>query len=169
MYFVYTMIPLFILGMCLSRIKPPRTEFRAKEGCVTVALSWIVMSIFGAIPFYISGYFPTFIDCFFADGIGIYDHRLDHTYQRGGRSQGTHILAELYPLDRRYGRARIRACHNAESQRLGHTTSEGGKPRPDSGKGAPENKGELQAALPDIFCYERGPGNTSSAYRTVSL
>lgn len=65
MYFVYTMIPLFILGMCLSRIKPPRTEFRAKEGCVTVALSWIVMSIFGAIPFYISGYFPTFIDCFF--------------------------------------------------------------------------------------------------------
>ena len=65
MYFVYTAVPLFIIGYCLTRIKPKKTNFRSREGFVTVSLSWIMLSIFGAIPFYISGYFNSFIDCFF--------------------------------------------------------------------------------------------------------
>lgn len=64
-YFIYTAIPLFIFGYCLTKIKPKSTVFRSKEGFATVALSWIFMSVFGAIPFYLSGYFNTFIDCFF--------------------------------------------------------------------------------------------------------
>lgn len=64
-YFIYTAIPLFIAGYCLSKIRPKTTVFRSKEGFVTVSLSWITMSLFGAIPFYLSGYFDTFIDCFF--------------------------------------------------------------------------------------------------------
>lgn len=64
-YFIYTAIPLFILGWALTKIKPSSSVFRSKEGFVTVSLSWIVMSLFGAIPFYISGYFNSFIDCFF--------------------------------------------------------------------------------------------------------
>lgn len=39
--------------------------FYAKEGFVTVGLAWIVVSFFGALPFYISGSIPDFIDCFF--------------------------------------------------------------------------------------------------------
>ncbi|MBR6237943.1 MAG: TrkH family potassium uptake protein [Lachnospiraceae bacterium] len=36
-----------------------------KEGCVTTALSWIVMSTIGALPFYITGEIPSYIDsCF---------------------------------------------------------------------------------------------------------
>lgn len=65
MYFLYTAIPLFIIGHCLSNIKPKKTNFRSREGFVTVSLSWIMLSIFGALPFYLSGYFETFIDCFF--------------------------------------------------------------------------------------------------------
>ncbi len=37
----------------------------AKEGFVTVALSWLLMSVFGALPFVISGEIPSFIDAFF--------------------------------------------------------------------------------------------------------
>ena len=37
----------------------------AREGFVTVALSWILMSLFGAIPFVISGSIPNFFDAFF--------------------------------------------------------------------------------------------------------
>lgn len=37
----------------------------AKEGFVIVALSWIVMSLFGALPFYLSGEIPSYIDALF--------------------------------------------------------------------------------------------------------
>ena len=37
----------------------------AKEGFVIVALSWIVLSIFGALPFYLSRSIPSFIDALF--------------------------------------------------------------------------------------------------------
>lgn len=39
--------------------------FYAKEGFVTVALSWIIMSIFGALPFVINRDIPSFTDALF--------------------------------------------------------------------------------------------------------
>lgn len=42
-----------ISGVLLTIKKPKNKSMYAKEGFVTVALSWIVLSIFGAIPFYI--------------------------------------------------------------------------------------------------------------------
>lgn len=40
-------------------------KFYAREGLVCVGLSWIVMSLLGAIPFCISGAIPGYIDAFF--------------------------------------------------------------------------------------------------------
>ena len=42
-----------IVGIILTIKKPENKNMYAKEGFVTVALSWIVLSIFGALPFYI--------------------------------------------------------------------------------------------------------------------
>lgn len=39
--------------------------FYAREGMVCVGISWIVMSILGCIPFYVSGEIPSFIDALF--------------------------------------------------------------------------------------------------------
>ncbi len=39
--------------------------FGAREGLVCVGISWIVLSLLGALPFYISGAIPKFIDAFF--------------------------------------------------------------------------------------------------------
>jgi len=41
------------------------TAFYAKEGFVCVALSWIVMSLVGCLPFWISREIPSFVDAFF--------------------------------------------------------------------------------------------------------
>ena len=41
------------------------SAFYAKEGLVCVGLSWIVMSLVGCLPFYISGEIPRYVDAFF--------------------------------------------------------------------------------------------------------
>ncbi len=53
------------LGIALTLRKPENKKMYAKEGYITVALSWILISIFGALPFYISGAIPSFVDAFF--------------------------------------------------------------------------------------------------------
>ena len=44
----------FILGTIMSFKKPENFLFYLKEGCVATALSWIFLSIFGALPFVIN-------------------------------------------------------------------------------------------------------------------
>ena len=39
--------------------------FYAKEGLVCVSVSWIVLSLLGCLPFYISGEIPSYIDALF--------------------------------------------------------------------------------------------------------
>ncbi len=55
----------FFIGLLLTRKKPVNTVFYLKEGCVTTALTWIVMSIVGSLPFVITGEIPHFIDALF--------------------------------------------------------------------------------------------------------
>ncbi|HBF15264.1 MAG TPA: potassium transporter KefA, partial [Clostridiales bacterium] len=42
-----------------------RGGFYAKEGLVSVGLGWIVLSLFGGLPFFLSGEIPNFIDALF--------------------------------------------------------------------------------------------------------
>ena len=51
-------------SFCLL-VKPKNDSMYAKEGFVIVALSWIVMSVFGTLPFWLSGAIPSFIDALF--------------------------------------------------------------------------------------------------------
>lgn len=54
-----------ILGLLLTRKRPASPSLYTREGFVTVALSWIVMSIFGAIPFTLTGDIPSYINALF--------------------------------------------------------------------------------------------------------
>lgn len=54
-----------ILGMVLARKRPAATSLYTHEGFVTVALSWIIMSVFGAMPFVLSGDIPSYVDALF--------------------------------------------------------------------------------------------------------
>lgn len=53
------------VGFLLTIKKPKDKTMYSKEGFVAVALSWIALSVFGALPFVISGYIPNFIDALF--------------------------------------------------------------------------------------------------------
>lgn len=54
-----------LLGTVVTIKKPADTSIYAREGFVTVGLSWIILSAVGALPFVISGEIPSFTDAFF--------------------------------------------------------------------------------------------------------
>lgn len=63
--FIIPMAILLVLGVLMVASKPKDKTLGAKEGFITTGLSWIVLSVFGALPFVISGLIPNFIDAFF--------------------------------------------------------------------------------------------------------
>ena len=58
---------LYMASFTLNYIckKTPDPKFYAQEGFLTVGLGWIAMSLFGALPFWLSGEIPHFIDALF--------------------------------------------------------------------------------------------------------
>lgn len=52
------------LPLCIF-CKPKSNVFFAKEGLVIVALSWVLLSLIGCLPFYLSREIPSFADAFF--------------------------------------------------------------------------------------------------------
>ena len=63
--FVITAAICLVLGIVFTHKKPSSSTVYTREGFVTVALSWIVMSIFGAIPFVWNGDIPYYVDALF--------------------------------------------------------------------------------------------------------
>lgn len=64
-YFVMAALLCLGAGVILSLKKPEKTTYYAKEGYISVALGWIVMSIMGCLPFVFSGEIPFFFDALF--------------------------------------------------------------------------------------------------------
>lgn len=64
--FMYSIAAVMALaGVLLLCGRGTKNKFYAREGLVCVGLSWIVMSLLGALPFYLSGAIPDYIDAFF--------------------------------------------------------------------------------------------------------
>ena len=53
------------VGALMTYKKPKNPSFYAKEGFVCTALGWILMSVFGCVPFMLTGEIPSFIDAMF--------------------------------------------------------------------------------------------------------
>lgn len=84
------LLPVFLLTVCgliLGVKKPQRTALYARDGLAVVALAWISMSAFGALPFVISGDIPNFVDAFFETVSGF-------------TTTGASILTAVEPLGR---------------------------------------------------------------------
>ena len=58
-------VSVFTLGTLGSFIKPVSNVFYAREGFVTVSLSWILLSMVGAIPFVLTKEIPSYVDALF--------------------------------------------------------------------------------------------------------
>ena len=53
------------LGFLMSFKKPQSTTLYSRDGLVIVSLGWIIMSLFGSLPFVLSGAIPSFLDALF--------------------------------------------------------------------------------------------------------
>ncbi|WP_434310991.1 TrkH family potassium uptake protein [Hominifimenecus sp. rT4P-3] len=76
---------LIALSLTLGAKKPENPVIYAKEGFFIVGLTWVIWSVFGALPFVISGAIPNFIDAFFETVSGF-------------TTTGSTILAEIETL-----------------------------------------------------------------------
>lgn len=74
-------------GLLLLAGRGAEGGYGAREGFASVALSWIVMSLFGAIPFVLSGAMPNYIDALFEAVSGF-------------TTTGASVLAEVEHLPR---------------------------------------------------------------------
>jgi len=68
--FVDTILMIFCFAVPLCMIQTKHKNMYARDGFAIVALGWIIMSLFGALPFFFSGYVPSFIDSFFETSSG---------------------------------------------------------------------------------------------------
>ena len=86
-YFLATMLLCGGLGgLCVLK-KPKNSTLYAREGFVIVSLSWIFLSLFGALPFFLSGCIPNYVDALFETVSGF-------------TTTGASILSEVESLPR---------------------------------------------------------------------
>ncbi len=64
-YFAVCGAACLVVGTHMTHKKSGNRSFFAKEGFVSVSLSWIVLSIIGALPFVLSGVIPNPVDAMF--------------------------------------------------------------------------------------------------------
>ena len=71
-YFVLIGVVSAILGVLAIKVKKPKNMvLYQKAGFASTALSWILLSLVGCMPFWISGEIPSFIDAFYETVSGI--------------------------------------------------------------------------------------------------
>ncbi len=85
--FLITSVILGGIYLLIGRKKPKQSTIYGKEGLVIVAVAWILWSVFGALPFVLSGSIPSFIDAFFETVSGF-------------TTTGSTILTEIESLPR---------------------------------------------------------------------
>ena len=64
-YFVITAAVLAVIFLLTGRKKPENTMLYGKDGLLIVSSAWILWSLFGALPFFLSGSIPNYMDAFF--------------------------------------------------------------------------------------------------------
>ena len=68
------LIPLLgsaLLGFLLTLPRPRSTTLFARDGFVIVGVGWILISLIGALPFFLSGALPSFVDALFETASGL--------------------------------------------------------------------------------------------------
>jgi len=85
--FVFSLLICLFFGVILTLKKPAKKALYSRDGLVIVSLSWIVLSLFGALPFYVTGVIPSFIDAVFESAAGF-------------TTTGASILSEVESLPR---------------------------------------------------------------------
>lgn len=85
-YFLWIGLSLLVLGFLIVFKKPKYLNMYRKDGFAATALSWILLSVMGALPLYFSGSIPSFADAVFESVSGF-------------TTTGATILTDIEQLD----------------------------------------------------------------------
>ena len=69
-WFAIVALVCLCLGFVITRLKPKDKTMYAREGFVITALSWVLLSLFGALPFVLCNVVPSYIDAVFETASG---------------------------------------------------------------------------------------------------
>ena len=69
--YLYSASIAFIVGAALYLLFKPEQELRVREGFLVVSLTWLFLSLVGALPFVISGILPSYTDAVFETMSGL--------------------------------------------------------------------------------------------------
>lgn len=94
-YFIATIGVCLALGGCMTLRKPQRRALFPKDGFVIAALSWIVISLVGALPFCLSGQIPRYIDALF-EMISGFTTTGSSNFVPGGGSGPRHAILQRF-------------------------------------------------------------------------
>lgn len=69
--FIITILLTGTIGFLMSKKTTNKSNINAREGLAIVSFGWLLASFFGALPFYLSGSIPAYIDAFFETVSGL--------------------------------------------------------------------------------------------------
>ena len=87
LYFLIIGLSMMLLGGLIVFFKPKKLIMYTKEGFASTAIAWLTLSLFGCLPFFLSGTIPSFMDAFFESVSGF-------------TTTGSTILTEIEGLPR---------------------------------------------------------------------
>ena len=110
-------ILLLAIGFLLSAKIPENQRIQGREGYIIVSLSWILMSIFGALPFVFTKEIPSFVDAFFeiVSGFTTTGSSIITDLSKISHS----ILAKFYPFCGWNGSSGIGTCNFSKFCNIG--------------------------------------------------
>lgn len=84
---VFTILLMLVIGIFMMNVRNRHEHIRAKDGIVIVALGWVMISLFGALPFSLTGSVPTYADAIFETVSGF-------------TTTGSSVIANVEALDK---------------------------------------------------------------------
>ena len=85
--FLITISIMLVMGFIMMNVNSDKESIRAKDGIVIVAVGWVMISVFGALPLYLTDSVPHYVDALFE-------------IISGFTTTGSSVIAEVEALDK---------------------------------------------------------------------
>ena len=166
--FLWVALGSAVAGSAIILRKPKNMRFYLREGFVTVALSWILMSVIGCLPFVINGDIPHFADALFEMISGFTTTGATVVSDVEGLTKGSlfwrsfsHWIGGMGVL--------VFLLARADGGRQPHEPDEGGKPGTFGWKAGSEGASDSQISVYYLFCPDHDRGDFSTLWRNESV
>lgn len=85
--FLITISIMLVMGIAMMNVNSDKESIRAKDGIVIVAVGWVMISVFGALPLYLTDSVPHYVDALFE-------------IISGFTTTGSSVIADVEALDK---------------------------------------------------------------------